>query len=207
MVNIDRAMLSNNYLLFYYFYFRGEEIKKSVTARKEGTGPWILEKHRFIQTIEVGKSSETEQAQSSLHVEASRQSETEHAQSSLHVEAGKQSDTEQAQCSLPVEASKQSDTEQAQSQTELNDPDLYSGRRLMTCDINVCLKAGPCHPNRNYPFPVTNNRRLSPDWFTSILSDGSKRTRLWLSYSKSREKGNTYHDNTVIIHIMITMLS
>jgi hypothetical protein len=74
------------------------------------------------------------------------------------------------------------------NEVEFNDPARYCGRRLNPSDINTCMLAGPCHPDHNYLYPTTNLRSFNREWLMNELPDGSSRRRMWLTYSKSKNK-------------------
>ena len=71
---------------------------------------------------------------------------------------------------------------------DFNDPALYCGRRLQPSEINACLNAGPCHPDDGYLYTVSDMRSFSRDWLMRELPEGSKRRKMWLTYSKSNKK-------------------
>lgn len=71
--------------------------------------------------------------------------------------------------------------EQEMGQTDVNDPVLYSGKRLKAHDITACLNAGSCQPCGDFVFPTTNGRNFSRTWFFREMPDKTTHKRSWLS--------------------------
>ncbi len=179
-----------------FFFCRGEEIKKTVIARKEGSGLWVPENKKVVPSNQDCGPSQKTESDEAIQLQSLSETNT-----VLHepVTVGPVVETSLRPSAVDCQAVKELTSPDPDSsrivshvreqvQVELNDPGLYCGRRLKSSDINACLNAGPCHPECEYKFPLTDQRRFSRDWFFCHLPDGSKRARMWLSYSKSQNK-------------------
>lgn len=193
---------------------RGEEIAKQVVATKDDCGNWSKGKQLSAsgsQDLQAGSLSESdgdtetqEAASTSLHLQDAQ---TDHALETNVVEEstsattsdGIPHGTEDIKESLMLNTGTGDTDEQLlletsstkdgiPDETDLNDPVIYSGRRLKFRDINILLQAGPSQPPRDYNFPSINGRCFNPSWFHCSMPDNTTYQRKWLTYSKSVDK-------------------
>lgn len=191
---------------------RGEDIPKEVVAFKDDCGNWSRNRRspatnsqdlaaESLSECESDTVNEIQAAPSdALHVQDCNQTETAvPEENSITMKPGviadDSHDTKELKESVMMTTSCAQVLQQASAashtnvvEIDLNDPTIYSGRRLKLSDINKFLNAGPCQPSRDFNFPSTKGRSFNHSWFHCNMPDNTTYRRKWLSYSTSADK-------------------